>query len=145
MPDDPLLEGGCLCGAVRYRAEGTPYDITHCHCTICRRASGAPFVTWFSVPARGFSFVRGTPSRFASSPAASRTCCSRCGTPLTFQLISEPEEIDVTVCSLDDPHSLTPEDHTYVRSRLRWLILADGLPQFATTRDEAHRSSAPGT
>jgi hypothetical protein len=135
MADASVLEGGCLCGAVRYRAQGTPYDVTHCHCTLCRRASGAPFVTWFSVPAQGFRFVQGMPSRFASSPEAVRTFCGRCGTALTFQLHSAPDEIDVTVCSLDDPDSLTPQDHIYTRSRLRCIALADGLPQFAATRD----------
>ena len=40
------IEGGCLCGAVRYRAFWPAYGITHCHCQTCRRASGAPFVTW---------------------------------------------------------------------------------------------------
>jgi hypothetical protein len=144
MSDSPILEGGCLCGAVRYRAEGRPYHITHCHCTLCRRASGAPFVTWFSVPAQGFSFVQGTPSRFASTPAALRTFCAACGTPLTFQLLAERDEIDVTLCSLDDPNVLIPEDHTYIRSRLRCIVLADGLPQFATTRDQAGDPRRPG-
>jgi hypothetical protein len=134
--DETVLEGGCLCGAVRYRATGTPFDITHCHCTLCRGASGAAFVTWFSVPAAAFALVRGVPARFDASPAAMRTFCSGCGTPLTFQMHASPGEIDVTVCSLDDPDRLTPEDHTFVRSRLHWSVLADGLPQFAGTREE---------
>jgi hypothetical protein len=135
MSDAEVLEGGCLCGKIRYRAAGQPYDITHCHCTLCRRASGAAFVTWFSVPARGFSFVRGAPARYASTPAALRTFCAACGTPLTFQLHSAPDEIDVTLCSLDDPNRLTPEDHTFVRNRLHWVALADGLPQYTTRRE----------
>ena len=54
-------EGGCLCGAVRYRVSGSPYHQTHCHCTLCRRASGAPFVTWFSVAREGFLVTQGKP------------------------------------------------------------------------------------
>jgi hypothetical protein len=135
MSDTEVLEGGCLCGALRYRAAGKPCDITHCHCALCRRASGAAFVTWFSIPARGFSFVRGEPVRYASTPAALRTFCAKCGTPLTFQLHAARDEIDVTLCSLDDPNRLTPEDHTFVRSRLHWIALADGLPQYATRRE----------
>ena len=136
MPESLVLEGGCLCGAVRYRGAGAPYAVTHCHCTLCRRASGAPFVTWFSIPAQGFSVVHGAPARFDSSPAAQRTFCARCGTPLTFQLHATPGQIDVTLCSLDDPDRLAPEDHTFTRSRLHCIVLADGLPQYATRREE---------
>jgi hypothetical protein len=132
--DHVVLEGGCLCGAVRYRAAGTPYDVTHCHCSICRRASAAAFVTWFSIPAQGFELLRGAPAHFASSEEATRTFCASCGTPLTFQLHAVPEEIDVTVCSLDDPERIAPQDHTFVRSRLHWVALADDLPQFETRR-----------
>lgn len=59
------LKGGCFCGAIRYAASGTPFHETNCHCAICRRTTGAPFVTWFSVPRTGFRFVRGTPNPFS--------------------------------------------------------------------------------
>lgn len=52
------LEGGCLCGAVRYRVTGKPYHVTHCHCSMCRRASGAPLVTWFSVKSDPGPFMK---------------------------------------------------------------------------------------
>ena len=44
-----MLKGGCFCGRIRYETAGTPFRETNCHCSICRRTSGAPFVTWFSV------------------------------------------------------------------------------------------------
>jgi hypothetical protein len=134
-------EGGCLCGAVRYRVSGQPYHLTHCHCTLCRRAAGAPFVTWFSVPSDGFLVTRGEQVRYRSSPVAVRGFCGRCGTQLTFQRDDTPGEVDITVCSLDDPEALTPEDHTYTRSRLRWVVLGDGLPEHPTMRDD-HASDA---
>src|SRR5262245_11176402 len=100
------LEGGCLCGAVRYCISGKPYHLTHCHCTTCRRASAAAFVTWFSVKADEFQLLQGAPARFASSLNVVRTFCERCGTPLTYQQVTQTEEIDVTVCSLDQPEAL---------------------------------------
>jgi hypothetical protein len=130
------IEGGCLCGAVRYRAGGTPYNLTHCHCTICRRASAAAFVPWATFRARDFTFTAGTPGRFASSARAVRTFCSRCGSPLTFQLDETPEEIDVTICSLDHPERVAPVDHTWTHSQLPWIKLADGLPCYAENRIE---------
>lgn len=128
------LEGGCLCGAIRYRATGRPYHLTHCHCTLCRRASGAAFVSWFSVPSTEFEVVRGAPARYRSTPEAVRSFCGTCGTPLMFQRDDLPGEIDITLCSLDDPEALTPEDHTYVRSRLRWVKTCDRLPEHAVAR-----------
>jgi hypothetical protein len=131
---EEIIEGGCLCGAVRYRASGTPSDVTHCHCTLCRRASGAPFVSWASFRSARFSFTTGEPARFASSARAVRTVCNHCGTPLTFQLYEKVDQIDVTICSMDDPERVTPQDHTWTRSQLSWIKLADELPRYATTR-----------
>jgi hypothetical protein len=131
-------EGGCLCGAVRYRVTGHPYNLTHCHCTLCRRAAGAPFVTWFSVANNGFRLVRGEPVRYRSSAKAVRGFCGHCGTQLTFQHDDTPGEVDITMCTLDDPNVLTPEDHIFTRSRLRWVVLGDGLPEHAAARAPGH-------
>lgn len=131
-----MLKGGCFCGAIRYEAGGDPVHRTNCHCAICRRTTGAPFVTWFSVPRSEFRFVRGTPTRFESSPKAVRSFCPHCGTQLTFEHSEAPEEIDVTTCSLDDPNSLPPDDHTHGSSKLDWIALTDGLPVFDHARPD---------
>jgi hypothetical protein len=122
------IEGGCLCGAVRYRAWGKAYGITHCHCRTCRRASGAPFVTWAGFDVDKFSFTHGEPVIYGSSPHVVRTFCSKCGTALTYRRSDLPDSIDVTLGSMDAPETLTPEDHTWTESRLRWITLADYLP-----------------
>jgi hypothetical protein len=132
-----VYEGGCFCGAVRYRATGAPYNVTHCHCTICRRLSAAPFVTWATFRSADFAVVGGAPAHIASSVRAERTFCGRCGTPLTFQLHASPDELDVTVCSLDDPEGVVPEDHTQAATALSWVRLADGLPRHDTERPPA--------
>jgi len=131
-------EGGCLCGAVRYKVSARAYHLTHCHCTLCRRAAGAAFVTWFSVACAGFQLVRGEPVRYRSSTEAVRGFCGRCGTQLTFQRDDTPGEVDITMCSLDDPGALTPEDHIYTRSRVRWMVLGDGLPEHSAARAAEH-------
>lgn len=129
-----MLKGHCFCGAVRYEASGQPSLETNCHCSICRRVSGAPFVAWFTVPAAAFRFVSGQPTSFKSSEHGTRTFCSRCGTPLTFQSARHPAEIDVTICSLENPDSLPPKDHTRTSSRVSWIRLADNLPVYAEAR-----------
>jgi hypothetical protein len=128
------IEGGCLCGAIRYRAGGQPYGITHCHCKTCRRASGAPFVTWAGVDMDKFTFINGKPASYASSVNVTRTFCSKCGTALTYQRAELPGSIDVTVGSMDDPEALSPEDHTWTESRLSWISLGDGLPAYPRER-----------
>jgi hypothetical protein len=128
------LTGGCFCGLVRYEASGTPFHETTCHCSMCRRTTGAPFVTWFSVPRTQFRLIRGEPARFKSSARGQRSFCARCGTQLTFEHQDFPGEIDITTCSLDDPNVLPPKDHTWMRSRLDWIALADRLPEYPEAR-----------
>lgn len=130
------LKGHCCCGAVRYEAEGATRDETNCHCSICRRASGAPYVAWFTIPARGFRFVAGDPARFASSEHGTRSFCSSCGTALTFESSRSPGEIDVTICSLADPGCLPPKDHTRTSAKLVWVSLCDRLPAYPEARPQ---------
>jgi hypothetical protein len=129
-----MLEGGCFCGWIRYEAAGTPFHETSCHCSICRRTTGAPFVAWFSVPRSQFRIVHGAPARFRSTALGMRSFCPQCGAQLTFEHEDFPEEIDVTTCSLDDPESLPPKDHTWTSRRLGWVELADRLPQHPEQR-----------
>ncbi len=131
-----MLRGGCFCGFVRYEAQGAPDHETFCHCSICRRTSGAPVVAWFTVPAEGFRITDGAPATFASTEHGTRSFCPRCGTPLTFASSRLPDEIDVTTCSLDEPEALPPRDHTRTSAKLPWLELGDGLPSFPEARAE---------
>jgi hypothetical protein len=129
-----MLKGGCLCGHIRYEAGGEPFHPTVCHCSMCRRATGAPMVAWFSVPRVEYRLVAGVPTRFASSAKGTRTFCPRCGTPLTFEDGEHPDEIDVTAASLDDPEAMPPRDHTRAATKLSWVRLADGLPAYPELR-----------
>lgn len=128
-----VLTGGCLCGAIRYEARGAPLHRTVCHCSICRRAAGAPMVAWFTVKPADFAFTAGRPISYRSSAKARRSFCPVCGTQLTFKM-DALDEIDVTACSLDRPEALPPHDHTYVASQLGWVHLADGLPRYDEAR-----------
>jgi hypothetical protein len=121
---------------VRYRAVGTPSQRTSCHCLICRKTSGAPFLPWASFRRSDFGFTSEQPAFFESTPHGVRTFCATCGTPLTCELAEFPEEVDVTICSMDEPESLAPEDHTWTARQLPWVKLADRLPRHAGRREE---------
>lgn len=135
MEPRAAIHGGCLCGAVRYRAWGDAYGITHCHCQTCRRASGAPFVTWAAFDSNKFDFKQGQPISYASSKHVLRTFCGRCGTALTYQRIDLPGSIDVTLGSMDDPEKMKPEDHTWTESRISCIVFADQLPTYPRERN----------
>jgi hypothetical protein len=132
--DKSMLRGGCLCGRIRYEVTGEPFHQTSCHCSMCRRAAGAPFVSWFSVRPAELHFVTGQPARFRSSARATRSFCRDCGTQLTFQSDDLLDEIDITTCSLDNPDAEPPRDHTRVNSRLPWIRLCDGLAEYPEAR-----------
>jgi hypothetical protein len=131
-----MLKGGCYCGKIRYEATGLPFHETICHCSICRRTSGAPFVAWFSVRTAEFRFVFGSPKQFRSTPEGMRSFCGDCGTPLTFQRVDCMDEIDITTCSLDDPEAAAPRDHTRASSRLKWVRVGDDLPEYPESRSD---------
>ncbi len=135
------FEGGCLCGAVRYRATGEASQATLCHCTSCRRASAAPAVAWATFLSDGFAFTTGRPQRFRSSPAVERTFCGRCGTPLTYRHEAAPLGVDVTTASLDEPERCPPADHTWSGERMRWWRPEPRWPEYPRTRAEGGEAS----
>jgi hypothetical protein len=114
--------GGCLCGAVRFRIGVPPLWVAHCHCSMCRRAHGAGFVTWVGVAAERFVLESGADllKHYQSSEAATRSFCGRCGSPLLFQSGRWPGETHVTLASLDDGTGLEPQAHAYWSVRAPW-------------------------
>ncbi len=138
MTDNQLSrEGGCLCGAVRYRCRGEPLWVAHCHCNSCRRACGSVVLPWAGYDGRAFAVIKGEPHRFQSSPGAWRQFCPSCGTPLTYQSERYPDEVHITVGSLDNPEEVPPRGHVFTEEQISWLHIEDGLPRFAKTgRDE---------
>lgn len=121
-----MIEGGCFCGAIRFaieeKAEGT-YLVANCHCTICRKTSAAPFVTWLIVPVSKFSYQSGTPKYLQSSAKGTRHFCPDCGTPLAFLTTERPHNIDITTGSLDDPNRFIPTLDVHEESKLHWVLL----------------------
>ena len=105
--------------------------MSQCHCGICRRTTGAPFVTWATVPAGAFVFTAGTPAQLRATPRAVRELCAACGTALTFRETARPNSVDVTVGSMDRPEAIVPAAHIWTSSQLAWLRLADDLPRHA--------------
>jgi len=129
-----MLRGGCLCGAVRYESDGAPFHQSVCHCSMCRRAGGAPLVAWFSVPRASLRIVAGEPAWYRSSAKAERGFCPTCGSPLFFRSSVLTGEMDITTASLDDPARLPPRDQIYTAAKIPWVTTMESLPGFAGAR-----------
>ena len=112
------LTGGCQCGAVRYELMEPPVRACICHCRMCQKASGQPFMAFATVKQEHLNWTRGTPGVFQSSNVAQRGFCKDCGTPLTFKF--EGDEINVTTGSLDDPTAAPPTVQYGVESAIAW-------------------------
>ncbi len=117
------ITGGCYCGAVRFRTTQVPLYQTNCHCANCRRAVGAQAVAWITVNCSNFHFEKGTPGRYRTDTGAWRTFCDNCGTSLTYERDSRPNEIDITTGSLDRPEDFPPTQDYYTEEKLPWVPL----------------------
>ncbi len=128
--------GGCLCGAVRYRAVGEPVGACHCHCDTCRRHSGAAFASAIGFADEDVIWTNGEPSRYHSSPSCARLFCANCGSS-SAQYWVDIGMLWPYVGTLDNPASVKPEFHMFTEEQLPWVKLDDGLPchsKFPPTR-----------
>ena len=103
---------------------------------MCRKASGAAFVTWLGVAHDKFRYTQGIPASHRSSDIASRCFCAACGSQLQFEYhgahdMCRWDHTHVSVGSLDQPERVAPERHIWVQSRIPWADYGDGLPEFS--------------
>jgi hypothetical protein len=126
-----IIEGGCHCGAVRYRIEGEPLTNALCHCSDCRRSAGAPMVSWTMFPDTAVKLIKGSPKTYTSSEHGRRQFCADCGTGLFYRNSSAlPGIIDVQSSTYDNPELISPQAHIQVAERIAWMEKAHELPVF---------------
>ena len=122
--------GQCHCGAIRYEVSGTPVYHALCHCSDCRRATGAPVVSWALFPRSQVS-ITGATKAYASSENARRLFCGDCGTSLFYtNEVIFPGMIDVQSSTLDDPGALPLMIEVQTAERIGWMSPMEGLAQF---------------
>lgn len=129
-----FVEGGCFCGAIRYRVEGQPSNSMICHCQTCRRVAASPAVAWVTFEKKCFVILKGGPTPFHSSQPVRRTFCASCGTALTYEHQDHAATMDVTTCSLDEPGAFPPSHHSWLSHDIAWVRFGDGLPTFPQWR-----------
>lgn len=129
------FEGGCLCGAVKFRAAGPSLFVAHCHCRWCRAAHGAAFVTWVGVRDDGFTLVDGDDALrwFDSSAQSRRGFCGHCGTTMLYLSLLCPGEVHIARATIASPVDREPKAHVFVDQAVAWVTLGDDLARYATT------------
>lgn len=125
-----MIRGSCLCGTVRWQIEGDGFELTHCHCTMCRKAHGAAFATYMEAPGDGFAFTAGEQAivEYESSPGFIRAFCGTCGSVVPSAQGSE--NVFVPAGCLDDDPGVRPVAHIFVPAKAPWHEITGDLPQY---------------
>ena len=116
------LEGGCLCGQIRFRVSGTPGFPHTCSCRMCQRHTGSLTAVWVEFPAEAVSWTGpgGKPSLYRSSEKSSRAYCAACGS--SIGACDDAPVIALLTGTFDKPHlkALKPASHSYKGARPKW-------------------------
>ena len=128
------VQGGCLCGSIRYEYSGTPAAAVNCHCSLCRKAHGSAYGSFLIVPKDSFKWTKGESelARYQSSPEAERQFCPKCGSQLTVYEAWNPEGITIAMGSIEGDPGLDLECHIFAESKACWSEILDDLPQHET-------------
>lgn len=125
-----MISGGCNCGAIRYNMDPKVLHHALCHCRDCRRATGAPAVSWALVKNDQIE-ITGTPRSYESSAGTYRLFCDTCGTSLFYKNETVfPGMIDVLSATLDDPDAVALGGQIQTAERIGWMSKLDDLPSF---------------
>jgi len=126
-----VREGGCACGAVRYRLTSDPLFVHCCHCLNCQRQTGSAFVINLLIEAERVEVLAGEPIAVpVPRDNGSTQTIFRCPTCqiAVFSQYTRPDVYFVRGGTLDDPSSISPDVHIFTRSKLPWVALPDGVP-----------------
>lgn len=134
MSETDVLEGGCSCGAVRYRLTSAPMFVHCCHCLNCQRHTGSAFVINLLIEAARVEPLRGDPTgtempRNGGSPNRIFRC-PECRVAVWSEYGGRAQVRFVRGGTLDDPAAVSPNVHIYTRSKLPWVAVPESVPAF---------------
>jgi len=130
---EPIYEGECHCGRVRYRILGPLEELSHCHCTDCQKSHGAAFATYAGVPRGRFTFLTGEDQlrTYQAKSGTRRSFCPTCGSNITGESDRWPGEIYVAIGTLTTPPQWKKIVHYFVRSKVCWYNIEDDFLRHA--------------
>jgi hypothetical protein len=123
--------GSCLCGAVSFVATLPSKWVAHCHCTRCRRAHGAPFVTWagFAADAVTVGDEQAHLRWHIAAEGGARGFCGHCGSPMFFKSDRWPGELHIARALFVEPIDRAPQAHVFYETHVEWAAVSDDLPK----------------
>ena len=127
-------QASCLCGEVAFDIQSIVLPYVLCHCTSCKKATGAAYAANISVPLEDFKVTKGAKAIqiYESSPGKYRHFCSSCAAPLYTTVGVSPKFARVRLGSLDSDFSVPPAAHIFVQSKADWETITDDLPQYSS-------------
>jgi hypothetical protein len=131
-------EGGCACGAIRYRLTAEPLFVHCCHCLSCQRQTGSAFVINLLIEAARVELLGGEP-RPVDVPRDDGSTqriyrCPDCEVAV-FSEYGRPQILFVRGGTLDDPRGVAPNVHIFTRSKVGWVTLPEDVPAFEVYYD----------
>lgn len=131
-----MITGGCLCGAIRYQADGQAIGAGFCYCRDCQKVSGGMPAAIVVFPRRAFRLTAGAPVSYDAQAErggkVTRSFCGACGAHLFAQNEKHPEMMPVRVGTIDQPFEFMPSVNLWTRSALPWHRLDHALQSFET-------------
>ncbi|MGR3958289.1 aldehyde-activating protein [Vibrio lentus] len=130
-----MYKGSCLCGSIQFELDGGVTDIIHCHCSLCRKASGSAYATNGFINAEDIKLTdkNSTLTFYESSEGKRKYFCKTCGSPIYSSNSQSPKRLRLRLGILDTEISERPISHNFVTSKANWDDLDAELP-----RNEKH-------
>ncbi|WP_434362168.1 GFA family protein [Parasalinivibrio latis] len=127
-----MYKGSCLCGSIQFTIKGGVTDIIHCHCSLCRKASGSTYATNGFIKAEDFSLTDSdnTLTFYEGSEGKRKYFCKKCGAPIYSANAQSPERYRLRLGALDSDISERPISHNFVTSKANWEDLDAELPRY---------------
>jgi hypothetical protein len=134
------LEGGCACGAVRYRLTDAPMFVHCCHCSCCQTETGSAFVLNALIESDRVELLKGAPEAVLTPTESGKGQqvwrCPDCRVALWSNYGGAVDVLRfVRIGTLDAPAALPPDVHIFTRSKLPWVRLPEGIPAFEAYYD----------
>jgi len=127
--------GGCACGAVRYRLRSEPLIVHCCHCLNCQRQTGSAFALNLVIEADRVELLAGEPVAVdAPRDDGGRQSIYRCPScqVAVYSVYTHANAFFIRGGTLDEPRTLVPDAHIYVRSKVDWVTIPEGARAFDT-------------
>jgi hypothetical protein len=133
-----MIKGKCECGRVQYEVNAEITDLSHCHCSQCRRLHGAAFASFGAVARDKFSYVSGQSDLkvYASSEDIDRVFCRNCGSNILADYKPDPKVFYITMGTVEGDPKCPPAYHSYVGSKAPWFEIFDELPKHDASPDD---------